>query len=91
MSITAEPSLEELKEITSMKTTSSKRTFYDVDRDRIYEVFWAKLEAGQFLSSSQIDSLAKAEFPDLFDRYGAVKLRNKFREYKARFLRMKAK
>jgi len=49
------------------------------------------LEANKFLTSPQIDTVAIEHLGDIYNSHGPVKIRNKFRELKARFLRTQKK
>lgn len=70
-----------------MKSVSSKRTFLTEEIEHIKSVFWPLMEQGSYMSGVEIDKIANENFKDIFDKYGRVKIRNKYRELKARFLR----
>ena len=81
-----------LDEISSTASTSStKRTFNGRHRQQLID-FWKPLfEKGKFLSGNKIDMLISKKFPIIFKAYGSKKIRAKYRDLKASFLRKQSK
>ena len=68
---------------------SGKRTFNDDELVIIKKIFGESMESGIFLPGEKVDDLAKEHMLSIFNKYGSVKIRNKYRELKARFIRNK--
>ena len=67
----------------------SRATFYEEDREILRSLFESLLQKKTTYPGVEIDIIVKREHPDVFDRYGSVRIRNKFRDQKARFLEKK--
>ena len=64
---------------------TGKRTFSDSELTTIKNVFREGLLNEEFLKSSEIIVLAEEQMPEIFERYGKVKICNKYRELEAWF------
>ena len=80
----AEEETESLRSYISRASISSKRTFLSDERTVITEVFLPLMKLGKFLDGCDVDKLAIKEMPELFSKHGSVKIRNKYRDFKAR-------
>ena len=69
-------------------STSLGRTFLDDDRDSLKELFVPFFKDKKYLTGHKVDVVVKRELPEMFKRYGSVKIRNKYREFKARFVKL---
>ena len=81
-----------LDEISATASTcSTKRTFDGRHRQQLID-FWKPLfEKGRFFSGNEIDMLISKKFPIIFKAYGSKRIRAKYRDLKASFLRKQSK
>lgn len=72
-----------------LSIASSGKTFSSDDRYCLNERFGAALKKTTNISGSEVDALVKGAFPRILKKYGSVRIRNKFRDLKSRFLKGK--
>ena len=57
---------------------SNRRTFTNEHIDKFNSVFLPLMDEGVFLTGKQVDEVAIREMKDIFDKFGTVKVRNKY-------------